>query len=291
MTAAMGAFTHFGVDPASSTPTEEYEFHDLQLRMNEQLFEAAGLRGTRSHVSERVRQNTRAPGYSVTFEPNSVELDLWLPRILGAAEIADVFNLAETLPTFVTSIDCVQQRLRFTGCKVNKATFKSGQGEPLALTLDVDALDVSLDGTAFPALTISTVGPYMFSDSTSGLIVNGSTLQFFEWMLEIDNALDQGRFMNSQTRASLPERDRIVTWTWNGPYGDNSALYGLATTGVASRATFTNGTRSIDFNSLKVSYPRELPQVAGRDEIKLPLVGIARKSGSTQEITTTNDST
>lgn len=291
MAAAMGYQVKFGCDPNSTTPTEQYEVTDLQLRMNEEIIDAAGLRGTRSHVSERVRQNTRAPGLTVTMQPNSVELDTWLPRILGGNENLDVFPLAETLPTFVVTVDVGPQRLNFTGCKVNRATFRSGSGQPLDLVLEIEALDVATSGSAFPNLSISTVGPYIFSDSDSQLKPAGNALQFREWELVIDNQLDVGRFLNSQTRVSLPERDRIITWSWNGPYGDNSALYGLAVGGVASTAKFVLGNRSLLFSSPKVSYPRELPQVSGREEILLPLVGIARKDGSNDELTVTNDST
>jgi hypothetical protein len=290
MSAAMPAQMHLGVDASSTTPTEEYEFELVGLRMAEELFEFAGLRGSRSHVSERVRQNTRAPGLSFRITPNSVELDAWLPRILGGAEATDVFPLAETLPTFTLNLDVVTKRLHFTGCKVNVGTFEAVAGGPLSLLLDVEALDVAVSATAFPSLTISTVAPYIFSDTASGLVVNAQTLQFFRHLLRIDNQLDTGRFLNSQTRVSLPERDRIITWEWDGPYGDNEALSGLAAAGVASTATYTNGSRSVLFSSNKVAYPRELPQVNGREEIRLPLVGVARMDGSTRELIVTNDS-
>lgn len=292
MAAAMGYATKFGcIQADGGAVDEQYEFTDLQLRMAEELYEASGLRGTRSHVSERVRQNTRGPGFTITLQPNSVELDEWLPRILGGSETLDDFPLAETLPLFDVNFDLSTARWYMTDCAVNKATFRSGQGQPLELTLDVEALEFSTDATVFPTLTISTVGPYMFFDSASWLKPAGSALQFMSWQLEIDNQLDTGRFLNSQTRVSTPARDRIITWTWDGPYGDNSALFALAAAGVASTAKFVNGNRSLLFVSNKVSYPREFPQVSDREEIRLPLVGIARKDGSTAELVTTNDST
>ncbi len=291
MAAAVGALIKLGMDPASVVPTEQYEVTLTGLNVNEQLLDQGGLRGTRSHASERTRQGTRAPSFTISLQPNSVELDKLLPRILGAVEVADVFDVAETLPSFTANMDLVQQRWHWTGCKISRATFRSASGQPLELTLEVEALDVATSATAFPALTISTVGPYMFHDSSSGISVGGTLYQFRSFELAVDNVLDVGRFLMTQTRASLEALDRVVQWTLDGPYGDNSALYGLASAGVACIATFTLGARSLSFSSNKVSFPRQAPTVNAKEEIFLPLVGIARMDGATRELVTTNDST
>lgn len=292
MSYAMPRIAHFGTSTAAEASTEEYEFTNPQLRMNEQLWEAAGFRGTREHDSARVRQNTRAPGFSVTLHPNSVELDTWLPRILGTAESSDAFALAENLNsfTFGANFDLVTKRFYFSGCKVNTATFKAVAGGALELTLDCEALDCAASNTAFASLSISTVGPYMFSDSSSGLSVGGNTYSFAEFGLKLDNKLDLGRFLNAQTRSALPEKDREITWSWKGPYADNAATYALAAAGVGSIAAFTNGGYHLTFTSTKVGYPRELPEFNGEEELMLPLTGIARKDGSTLSLVVTNDS-
>jgi hypothetical protein len=294
MAASLPALSQLGMDASSTTSTEAYEVELVSLRMAEDLYEHAGLRGTREHFAARVAQNTRAPSFTVRLTPNSVELDALLPRIMGAAESTDVFDFAETLPTFVTVMDLGgTKRLQFTGCKVDVAEFEGMQGGPLSLTLSVEALDVAVSNDAFASLTISTVGPYMYSAHTaSGLVVNSQTLQFMRSKVTINNMLIKDRFLNSQTRVSLPESDRITTWEWDGPYGDNNALYGLSAAGVASTATYTLANRSILFSSPAVAYPRELPQFSARQpEIMLPLVGVARKSGSTPSLRITNDST
>jgi hypothetical protein len=292
MAAAMGYAMHFGVDDTTTTPDEEYEFNGLSLRMNEDLLEAAGIRGIRGKASERVVQNTRAPGFSLSMQLNSVELDVWLPRILGGSESSDSFPLAETLPTFVATFDIVTTRLSFTGCKVDRCTFSAQQGGPLNVAIDVEALDFSVSGSSFPSLSISTVQPYTFAAHTaSGLSVGGSAYQFKSWQMVVDNVLIKDRFLNAQARVSLPESDRIITWSWDGPHGDNWAnLFGLSASGVASVAAFTLANRSLTFTSSKVAYPRELPTTQDRAELMLPLTGIARRSGSTAELTTVNDS-
>lgn len=288
MSAAMRRGTRWGSAASGTTVSTEYEVTAFQPRMNEDVFNAAGMRGTRGKQSERLVQNTRAPGFSVTLQPNSVELDTILPWILGAAEVADLFALAETLPTFSWISDMGTERWYWTNCTVGRATFAARQAGPLELTMEVEALDFSKDSTAFGSSTISAVPPYMFYETASALIINSLTKQQFDWSLTIDNALAADRFLNSQTRVSTPTRDRIVTWSFNGPYGDNSTLFGLAATGVPVTVQFTKGNRSLLFSSNKVSFPREFPQID--EEIGLSLTGTAHRDGTTAELVTTNDS-
>lgn len=290
MAASMPRQSRFGSSASGTTVGVEYEVTAFTPRLNEDIFSAAGMRGTRGEQSERVVQNTREPGFSVTLQPNSVELDTILPWILGAAESTDTFALAETLPTFSWIVDMGgTARWYWTTCTVNTATFSAQQGGPLELTMDVEALAFSTDATAFGATTVSLVPPYMFYESTSALVVNSQTLAHFNWSLTVNNMLVTNRFTNSQTRTALPSMGRQVTWTLDGPYGDNTALFGLGATGVACTATFTKGARSLLFSSSAVSFPREFPQYA--EEIHLPITGLARRLTTTQELVTTNDST
>lgn len=296
MAGVVGRQVQFGMG-TESTPgtavaaTSMFEIVNLQTNMNEQIFATDGLRGTRSKLSERVRQNTRAPSYTVTMHPNSVELDYLLPLILGGAEVADAFPLAETLSSFTTWIDISTTRYRYLGCMVSSARFYSTQGGPLALDLTVEAMDADNSGTAFASLSISVAaGPYLHADCAA--TVSASAYEFADVALTVDNMLKVDRFFTGQTRVSLIPTDRTITWELSGPSGDNFAnLYGLTASGVACVATYTNGNRSLAFTSNKVSFPRLPPQVNVLDEVMLPLTGTARKDGATLELTTVNDST
>ena len=284
--------SRFGSAASGTTVSVEYEVTSFTPRMNENLFNASGARGTRGKQSERVVQGTRAPGFDVTLQPNSVELDTILPWIFGGSESVDSFPLAETLPTFSWIVDMGgTARWYWETCTVNKAVFSATQGGPLELQLSVEALTHSTDSTAFGASTVSVVPPYMFYESSSALVVNSQTLGHYSCKLTVDNALDTGKHLNSQTRHSTPTRDRMVTWEFEGPYSTISALFGLAATGVPVTATFTKSGRSVAFSSLKVCFPREFPQVQPPEEYHLSIVGEAHRSGTTQELTTTNDST
>src|SRR5688572_4980982 len=76
--------------------TEAYEFVSESLQKQAAILDTAGIRGTRSHVSERTRAGTYRVQGTINFHPTPAMLDLLLPRILGANEATDVFALAET---------------------------------------------------------------------------------------------------------------------------------------------------------------------------------------------------
>jgi hypothetical protein len=65
--------------------------------------------------------------------PTPVELDAWLPRILGASESADSFLLAETVPEFGMLFDRGAERFVYTGCKVSRAVFSGAPGQLIDL--------------------------------------------------------------------------------------------------------------------------------------------------------------
>ena len=291
MASAYGFDAQLGM--ASSAPaTELYDWKGGDLDIREDDFhDTHGLIGSRDHPSERVRRNTRRPGGTLTLEPNAAELANLLPRILGAAASGTTFALADTLPSFVVVLDKVTKVETYSSCAVDRAVFSGSQGGPLSLELTIEATDTSVGAAgSFPALTLNTsTGPYMFHEATFN--VNGSAYNFKTWRLTISNECDKERFFNSPTRQSIVPMDRVITWEFDGPYADNVDLYNLSVTGVACTATFTNSNVSILFSSPAVSFPRKSARVDGTNEILLPLIGIARKSGSTASLVVTNDST
>jgi hypothetical protein len=96
-------------------------------------------------------------------------------------------------------------------------------------------------------------------------------------------------WFNSLTITRINEEGRQCDWSLGVPYGDTSALYGLSVAGVATSITFTNGNTSLVIASTKVQYVKESAAGGGREEILLPLNGVARKDGSTAEVIFTLD--
>ena len=93
-----------------------------------------------------------------------------------------------------------------------------------------------------------------------------------------------GRLAAKLTPIRINETGRRCQWGLSTPYGDSTALYGLAVAGVAVSAVFSNGANTMTIASTKVQFPRQSPTNQGRGEIYLPLQGVARKDGSTAEV-------
>jgi len=228
----------------------------------------------------------------IVLQPTALELSYLLPWILGTAASGNVYALSDTLLSRYVTIDRGAKVFTYDGCKIDKATIRGSQGEPLVITLDVVGIDeaVANSGT-FPSLSLdTTTQPFIFTDLV--FVANSTTAYAKEVEIVIDNVIDKDRFFNSQVATALIAMDRHITINTSLPYGDYSALYGTGVAGVPLTATFTNGNTSLLFDFVKVAFPRNSPSyTAGRAEEMLPLKGTAYKSGSTLELVTTLDST
>ena len=262
------------------------------------IVERRGLRGTRGHQSDDTRVGPYSVGGRLLLEPTPEDLAIWLPRILGAAASGTTYNLAETLPSFTLTVDRVAKVFTYAGCKVNRAVLQGSQGGLLRMSLDVVAQSeaVAASGT-FPSLTPSMSQPYIFSDLALTLAATAREVKEFE--LSIDNGLMTDRFMNSVTIVNAPEGDRTIGLrTVHAWAAGNTDLYAQALAGSAGTLQLTNalgGTppvgyqTSFAFGTLQV--PDRSPNVPGRDELFLNLEMIARRVGSTPELSVTHDST
>ena len=256
---------------------------------NETFFDDNGIRGTRQHSADRVRRTQRYTQGTLQFAPVATELDALLPWILGAAEVADAFDLAETVPARYIKTYRDGTKHLYNGLKVNSATFRAAEGGPLTLSVDVLGVDEATDADTTETDAINDdAGPYVLSDCV--LSVGGSSYSFRGIEIAIQNSLEM-KFNNSVTPSAIHATDLNVQVSLTLPYGDASALYGTAVSGVAVVATFTNGNRSIAFNLAGVAAPKTQLPIGGRGARDLTWVGVARRTGSTAPISVTNDST
>jgi hypothetical protein len=270
--------------------TESVEFVSETLQKRLTILETAGLRGTRSHPAERTRDGTYTVGGTLRFHATPALLDLLLPRILGADEASDLFAVAETLGEFDVLLDRVAKRFVYGGCKVGRAIFAGRAGGLLELALDLVGKTESTSATAFPAIAPPTDPPYVFQDGTLTLL--GSSRRMIEFALTIDNGLVP-RFTNSQSATDVFSTDRLVTLECRTPLSaDEIDLYGQNVGGAgAATLAFVNGGYSTSFAIPKLQFPDTSPTVGGKGEITLHLRGTARRSGSTNELAITHDST
>lgn len=300
-TPAIGASSALAIDDSAVSQISDfdsgsfrYEFVSESLARRQTHVETFGIRGTRSREADRVRiARERIAGQLILY-PTPVELDQWLPRILGGAEASDVFALAESLPEFGMLIDRVTKRFLYTGCRVAKAVFSGASGQLIKLTLDLEGETELLSGTSFPATIPAIDGgqPYLFSDCTFSLAADASATEAREFEITIDNRLDVDRYMNSVTRGQLVATDRLITLKMIVPYTvDEVDLHAQAIAGAAGSLTLTNGSKSCQFAFGNLKSPAQSPNVAGHEEILLALNLVAYKSGGVNELIVTNDST
>lgn len=277
MAAAQGSQSKLGMS-ASGAADEPYEFKSESIKLMDSIYESDGIVGSRDYPSERIRQNITSVGGNILLEPNKAELALLTPRILGGAT-----TVADTLPTFNVVIDRVLKVFTYAGCLVNRATFRASQGGPLSLDLGILGTTETVGNAGtFPSLAIDVAsGPFIMSDLA--ITIGGVAYKFFDFEVTVDNMLEV-RHLNNLTPTSITPRSRQTSVSLASPYGDSSALYTQAIPGAAVVATFTNGSNSAVFTMPAVAFLRSSPNVTGKTEIRMPLQGVARKSGSTASL-------
>ncbi len=257
------------------------------------------IRGTRSQASERTRYGHYSVGGRVAFNISPADLDLWLPRMLGANESTDVFALADTLPSFGILVDRVTQTFQYKDCVVGRWLIHGkagpGDGDPdlLQLILDIVAKD-EVTGTSYPSLTLpvaSNVAPYVMSDCST-LTLNGASRLMKEFWLAGNNFV-QRRWVNSITATRLTPRDRLINFRAIFPYdSDHSSLYGQSLAGATATLTFTNSaiSKSVQFVFGTLQSPDISPNVQGKQEINIQIDATARMVSTTRELVVTSTS-
>lgn len=303
--ASQGAQTQMAVGTTAApttiaTSSVPIPFISHTLARQGQILDTNAIRGTRSRFAERTRIGPATFGGTVVFHPDPKTLDVFLPRILGAAEDTDSFELAETLIEFAIGVDLVGDAFTYNNCQVNRATFRASEQGFVELELDI--LAKSIADLTFPTLTddlsAANDAPYQLSDCV--LTLSGQTPDVLSFEITIDNFL-ASRYANSLTPTSITPQDRQVTL--NATLGWNStsaALYGDASHGAgATESTaitdgamvITNGNMSTTFTFEDLRVDSLTPSVPGKTEVPLVLTATSRKTTSADELVVTHDST
>jgi hypothetical protein len=280
--------SRFYVEPDAAPHTfdvnsESYEFLYESVQKRQKIVGGQGIRGTREESQESTRLGAYTVGGRIAMNVNPLMLDLWLPRILGTAENADSFALAESLPSFGLLFNRVTQTFQYTDCVVSRAMFR---------VLEVVG-KTETTGTSAPAVSIATTATstqdYLISDGV--FTFASSAREVKEFVILIDNHI-QPRWVNSLTATALCPRGRTIAVQARLPYDSGTSnLYGQARAGAAGTIVFTNSTVSTTFTFGTLQSPDESPIVRGKTEIDLILNLIARKTGSTASLAVSSDST
>lgn len=271
---------------ASSPATEPFEYVSNTVGKKATIVRRSGTRGTRSRMTDDSATGTYAVSGTLTIEPTPADLSIWLPRILGADASGTTYALAETLPTFYMIENKLGAVHSWDDCKVSKAVFTGQKGQPLRVALDIEGLTEST-ADEFPSLTLTYDAPYLLSDLV--LTLAGSARETDSFELTIDNQLVTDRYMNSLTRISLPEGERLITLRTSHPYAsENADLYDQAVAGAAGSLVLSNSSGTTTFTFAKLQVPAESPQ-SQAGEIMLTLNMDATSDDDTKELVVTHD--
>lgn len=305
MGCAQGSQAKLCLEPGASphtfdTSSEPYEFLRENLITRHSMGVPDGIRGTRSEASERARFGPSQHGGPIWMNCSPADLVNILPRALGANASGTTFALAESIQPFGAMVDRVTAVFKYNDCVIDKLLLSgesTGGEQPdfiqMVLVLIAKSSDNSIEGSAtFPTLTLGVTAahaPYVFQDTVFTL--GGAARETKRFRLLIDNAV-QPRWVNSRNPTALCPTRRVVSLQTVHPFDtDTDDLYAQALAGAAGSLAITNGTVSTTFTFGKLQVPKEDPNVQGKQEIDLSLMMVARKDGSTAELTVTNDST
>ncbi len=274
----------------ATTGTAEFEFMPgSALGLNETFIDTNALRGTRSHSSERTRKGPRRVDGTLLMCPNPVELATLLPLIYGGTPSGTSYPLGEALTLF--NLFAIRDSVVYTyeDCAVESATFSAAEGGPMQLSMVVVGKQETAGGTAGATTLLDlTTQPFVLMDAVA--TVGGSARAIAGFSLTIKNFLEV-KYRNSTTPTQIVATDREVTIDLPISFGTDAALYGSALAGVAVSLALTNGNTSLTWSATKVQAPKNPIPIGERTIIDFPWRGVARKDGTTLELTTVLDST
>jgi hypothetical protein len=273
------------------------------LRKNGRIVGGRGITGTRDQPITQTRAGSYSVGGRVGAYMAPDMLDNLLPRVLGATESADVFNVANTLPSFSTKIDRVGGVFQYDECKMARAYFQaaagaaSGDQEVARVAMDIIGQTESTDGISWegtiPAFsTAANAAPYILGDAV--ITINSNEYEVRSVLIAIDNHL-QARWVNSLSATEICPQDRSVVLQTNNPFTSTefASLYALsgATGGVAGSVVFTNGNMSTTFTFNGLQWADKSPSIRGKRNIVLPLTFYAKAKSTNASVVVTHDST
>ncbi|HEY5312080.1 MAG TPA: phage tail tube protein [Pirellulales bacterium] len=279
---SQGFQSQLGIDTVSPV-TRGYEFENCQITKAGTIIDSSGIRGGRSHHSERTRQGNDSIAGVIELYPSPADLSHLLPLVLGGTPSGTTYPLADGLAAFYVTVDKVAGVYTYAGCKVDKATFSGVQGQAMKLSLEIAGqTETPAAAGSFPAVTLDNSAPLVFSDSTLTLL--GISREVKQWTVTIDNSLEV-RFANSTSATAIMPKDRQVSLQCQNPFTSAEIdLYGQALAGSSAALVLAGAGSSLAFNFATLQFPDRGPVVPGREEITLTLSGIARKVGSTDEL-------
>lgn len=287
MAGQIGAQSRLLIDTAAPFDDSSVWLEFLSESITQQIpvINSAGIRGTRTHASERNRRGNETVSGTIEFEASRVLLDNILPGALGAAEDTNIFNVAESLPNLFFLIDKGFDICLVSNAKINTITFTGEQSQIVKVTIAIEAESITW-GQSWPnpAPTPDVSKPYFFSDA-SNVTINSSGRQIFSFEVSVDNALITDQWANQLTRAGLINpSDRIVNCNLSlpGVAGNASLQNQSAIGGEQISLVLTNANEASSVITIllgRVSFNSGALVVGSKGQLVLPLTGQSRGLG------------
>lgn len=290
MAATASTFTKLGIG-SSSTVDKPLEFLSCTIGKQGNILDTGGIRGIIDHPVERLRNNAYQVGGGISLQPGADEMATLLEWILGGSPSGTTYPLGESLIAKYITADRVSDVPTWDGCYVQQARFASSQQGPLSLDLEIVGKGETIGAAgSYPSLTLLTQAPFLHSDLGT-FTIGGSARVIRDIEVVIRNVLDV-RWGNSLTATNIMLVDREIQVNamipWDTGY---TSSYDIGATGAAVVATWTNGGVSLSMSFVKVCWPANPIPIQGKNELMLPIRGIAKKSSTTLPLVTTLDST
>jgi hypothetical protein len=258
-----------------------------------------GTRGSRALFPDQTVRGNRLAGGPVSLKFGRADLDLWLPRILGAAESSNNFKVANTVPWFNVLVDKGQSKFfEYRDCKVARATFSGQTGAPINLTLDIVCKKEEEYGGSWPSITYTpslSTRPLRFAEGV--MLINSINILFESFTLVIDNLISPRFYAGDDAATCIDEDRRVVTLSVPAAHTSvTKDLYADGFDGLAGSLTFAADNMSTAFSFPKLHWAKRSTTMEGDGDTPLILDMLAYRteagdSGADDEILVVNDPT
>lgn len=288
-------------DPTFDGNSERYPFLYETLSASRPVRASNLITGSSSQYAARAVKGSYVPKGALGLQLGPAEYDLWLPRILGANESANVFALSEALPLFDIMLHLDNDVVYYRNCVVAAALFhsKSSDGEDedeilnlqLRLIAREEDLTKSWPGTIPSLVDGEDYTPYTFPQSL--FKINGTEHDFDEASILIDNGV-VAKPRNNLTPNCVYRTRRKIRANVKAAFTEAAwtAAQSLYTTGDDMQLRWETGSggsdEAIQFDFPLVRIDQETPVIRGHAEIPLNLAMDAYATSANNELSVTN---
>lgn len=225
-------------------------FSEFEPGIRTELINTNGTRGTFDEDGNRLRTGRTTIAPRIKCEPTHLELKTLIPVIMGAAGSGSptiTYDYSNTaLPLVLYYLPVAGDQLFYTSNAVDTATFSAASGEALSVDLSLVGTTYDAGRSDFPSLTPDqSTQPFIMSDlGLTGLSLGGSGVACRSFSLTVNNNIDKGRFLGSNTLTRLQKLSRVASLSVDVPAGDNAGLWDDGLAGITFTATFANSSNS-----------------------------------------------